>query len=128
MGSYNGYLQSDSRREGINWLQCPRLVQGLRFSVRCCRVRSCGENESWKGGVDKPVEAKEEEGNTFKFGVEYKINPSTTSKVKVTQERGKTPFFDVSLKTALEGKSNAVVCVKLEDDKPQFGLNYRLEA
>jgi len=77
--------------------------------------------EAWE--TAKPTK----EGNSFKFGVEYKINPSTTSKVKVTSA-GAKPTFDVSLKTALEGKSNAVVCVKLEGDKPQFGLNYTLEA
>jgi len=76
---------------------------------------------------DKAGNAGDDEGNTFKFGVEYKINPSTTSKVKVTSS-GAEPAFDVSLKTALEGKSNAVVCVKLQNDKPQFGLNYTLEA
>ena len=52
---------------------------------------------------------------------------STDLRTKVTSA-GAKPTFDVSLKTALEGKSNAVVCVKLEGDKPQFGLNYTLEA
>jgi hypothetical protein len=68
---------------------------------------------------------------TFKCGLQYSADKSTTYKVKTTFTKGSGLDVDLAMKTALAGKNSLVASCTIPyaaDAKPSVGVTYNLEA
>lgn len=88
-------------------------------------VQTKPEAVAGKAGYDLAKSGDEATGS-FQIAAEYKFNPSTTGKLKVTSSDKYA--IDLALKTALEGKITSTISLQCKQDKAcEFGIAATLE-